>query len=164
MSETTNLVTFPEALAPVLPPKRTRNFHPPGPTLDEAKVRLAEIEGKPVAFLGLGGRGYGSEMVIDAADLDLVLSISPSWTLGGRLRGRHPGYVVSGCRAAQPLAKQPGSEEPVAVLARVLMKATKAEVVRYKSLDTCDLRRRNLYIVGRSEFLSGRDHHPLPTS
>lgn len=116
------------------------------------QVRHAECDGKPVAYVALGGRAYGSEMMVDDADLDFVLSVSPVWTVGGRLRGTAVGYVMSGCKAARRFARQPGSSEPVAILSRVITGATRSEVVTYANTNTLDIRRQNLLVLSRSEF------------
>lgn len=130
-------------------PRKPRTRTVPGPTVNDPAVREGEVDGSPVVFVGLSGRGYGREMILDAATWLMVADL---W--GQRWCLLHVGdgyeYVGSGRAAVARLAGGSGPR-PVAFLGRLLTNAATDQVVGFENGNTLDLRAANLVVMPKTE-------------
>ena len=105
------------------PKKKRRRRAVRGSIITHPSVRRGQIDGEPVVFIGLSGKGFRREMIVDADRWPMVVERwGASWVLMTDGARSHA-YVASGRSAVNPLAAQDGPH-PTALLARLLMNAT----------------------------------------
>ena len=129
--------------------KRTRRNLARGPVIAHPAVRYGEIDGAAVAYVGLSGKGYQREMILDAPKWEMVAERwGTRWVLIDGSQD-YP-YVGSGRAAVAPLAAQDGPC-PVVILARLLTSAGADQVVRFRNGDRMDMRMCNLIVLSGPE-------------
>lgn len=140
-----------------VPEKRTRRFFARCRAEGEPIVR--DLDVGTVAVSLFGARGAGREMLLDRDVWETIrATIGPCWVVNGVKQGTYE-YVRSGKRAAASVAMQRGPI-PSAYLSRIIMGATRKEVVLIRSGDALDLRRENLELQNRKgRIVAGRKPH-----
>ena len=109
------------------------------PGASRQTVRTADEYGRKIVRVPLAkGRG---EAVIDQRDFDLLMRIgvSPAWFLNGTERGRYVRTSMRGIRGS------------LVGVARVITRARRGQIVKYRDGNRLNLRRGNLKVAsGRS--------------
>ncbi|MBU8544786.1 MULTISPECIES: hypothetical protein [Roseomonadaceae] len=132
--------------------KRHRRFMGRRDLDQDPKVRFTMERGGRVAHVALSGRhGMGKEMQMDAEDWHRVAEeYGRGWALVPGASGRFD--VCSGRTALASLTGQSGGT-PRANLSRLMMDARPDQVVTFVDRDKLNLRRNNLQVVGRKDWL-----------